>query len=318
MSFSFKRLFGKNTQRQKLKNLDHAVRQLERQLEQSTLLAAQTLVRQNRAIREPVPLRQTEFKVSSQFGDDGIIQYIVNRLNLPAAEQRFVEFGVETYREANTRFLLMNDNWSGLIMDGSAENMATVQRDDIYWRYELTARAHFITRENIDDLLRQAGVTGRIGLLSVDIDGNDYWVWQAITAIDPALVIVEYNGLFGGKEAVTVPYQPDFMRSQAHYSHLYSGASLRSLCVLAEQKGYVWIGCNSAGNNAYFIRKEHAGLFLPVRLPDDFVAAKFREGRAENGRLNFLGQKSGRDLLKDLPVHDVLRNETRLIRDLEY
>src|SRR5580704_7728576 len=92
---------------------------LSEQLAHLKILAAQPIVHEVRRQTEAVPLTKMEFKVFSQFGDDGIIQYVTNRLNLPGSEQRFVEFGVEDYRESNTRFLLLNDNWSGLIMDGS-------------------------------------------------------------------------------------------------------------------------------------------------------------------------------------------------------
>ena len=310
MSLSIKKIFGKNSERQKLKDLQRAVRELEKQNEISQMLAAQALVRLNRAISEPVPLEQTEFKVFSQFGDDGIIQYIVHRLQLPASERRFVEFGVESYREANTRFLLQNDNWSGLIMDGSDDYMSGVQREEIYWKHDLTARGAFITRENINDLLRDAGFTGRIGLLSIDIDGNDYWVWQAITAVDPALVIVEYNSLFGAHAPVTVPYQPDFTRTAAHFSNLYWGTSLAALCHLAAEKNYVWIGCNSAGNNAYFVRKADSARFLCPQLPEGFVAAKFREARNPDGTLSYLGQSKGFPLVADLPVWNVVENRS--------
>ena len=297
--------------------LRHEVRALSTDAERGDdgrILAAQVLVRQNRAMDRAMPLERTEFKVFSQFGDDGIIQYVVGRLGLSREERRFVEFGVESYREANTRFLLQNDNWSGLILDGSEEYMAAVRRSELCHRHDLAARAAFITRENIDGLLRADGFAGKIGLLSIGIDGNDYWVWEAITAADPALVIVEYNGLFGGREAVTVPYDPQFVRRMAHFSHLYYGASLRALCALAEKKGYAWIGCNQAGNNAYFVRKAAASLFLP----GEYVAARFREGRDPEGGLTHVGQRAGRELMKELPVRDVVLGTTRRIGELDF
>lgn len=285
-------------------------------MEQTKILAAKDLIRALYRQPEPMPLARAEFKVFSQFGDDGIIQYILQRLDLPVAEQRFVEFGVENYTEANTRFLLLNNNWSGLVMDGSEEFMSSVRRDDIYWRHELTAMSRFITRENINSILEEAGFQGRIGLLSIDIDGNDYWVWEALTAVDPAVVIVEYNSLFGAREAVTIPYQADFMRTQAHYSNLYWGTSLAALCHLAAKKNYVWIGCNSAGNNAYFVRKAVADRFLCPKLPEGFVAAKFREARDSNGRLTYTSQQKGMALVGNLSVWDVAANRMRTLSDL--
>jgi hypothetical protein len=289
---------------------------LAEQVEQAKILAAQPMVREFRALKNPISLRQSEFRVFSQFGDDGIIQYAISRILLPAAEQRFIEFGVENYREANTRFLLLNDNWSGLVMDGSDSYVSSIRDEQIYWRNDLTALARFITRENINSLIEEAGFGGRLGLLSIDVDGNDYWVWEAVTAVDPAIVIVEYNGIFGGSEAVTIPYQADFDRRNAHYTYLYWGTSLPALCHLAAKKGYAWIGCNTAGNNAYFVRSEYGSAFQLPGLPAGFVAAKFREARDQNGQLAHIGQREGFELIKELPVWDVIANRMRLVGDL--
>ena len=296
--------------------LQHRLNLLSDQVEQTKILAAQPIVRELRRLQNTIPLSQSEFRVFSQFGDDGIIQYSISRLNLPIAERRFVEFGVENYREANTRFLLLNDNWSGLVMDGSEDYMSNVRSEPLYWRHDLTALARFITRENINSIIEEAEFSGRIGLLSIDVDGNDYWIWEAITVVDPAIVVVEYNGIFGSREAVTIPYQADFVRQNAHYSYLYWGTSLPALCHLADKKGYAWIGCNTAGNNAYFVRNEYASAFqLPV-LPADFVAAKFREARDREGNLAYLGQKEGFELIRDLAVWDVIQNRMRVVGDL--
>jgi hypothetical protein len=299
-----------------LQSLQFQLNRLTEQLGQAKILAAQPIVRELRALKDPVPLRQSEFRVFSQFGDDGIIQYIIGRIPLPSSDQRFIEFGVENYREANTRFLLLNDNWRGLVMDGSERYVSTIQSEEIYWRNDLTALARFITRENINAIVEEAGFTGRLGLLSIDVDGNDYWIWEAMTAVDPAIVVVEYNGIFGGREAVTIPYQADFSRQKAHYSYLYWGTSLAALCHLAHQKGYVWIGCNTAGNNAYFVKTEYGSAFQLPTLGTDFVPAKFREGRDQNGNLAYIGQKEGFELIRDMPVWDVIQNRMRRVDDL--
>ena len=289
---------------------------LSERIDQTKILAAQPMVREFRSLREAIQLSQAEFQVFSQFGDDGIIQYVVSRLHLPKSEHRFIEFGVEDYREGNTRFLLLNDNWSGLVIDANEQYILGIRSDQVYWRNDLTALARFITRENINPIIEEAGFATRLGILSIDVDGNDYWIWEAIKSVDPAVVIMEYNGIFGSREAVTIPYQADFVRQNAHYSHLYWGTSLQALCYLAARKRYTWIGCNNAGNNAYFVRDEYADLFRRPALPQDFVAAKFREGRDEEGHLNYVGQVDGFALIGDLPVWDVVRKEARLVKDL--
>ena len=133
------------------------------------MLAAQPLIQTIRSGKSFSSLHEAEFKVFSQFGDDGIIQYLMHRL-APLPDS-FVEFGVGNYRESNTRFLLLNNNWRGLVLDGHAGSIKQIQQDEIYWRHTLTARSAWITRDNVNDLLREAEFSGEIGLLSIDIDG---------------------------------------------------------------------------------------------------------------------------------------------------
>ena len=131
-----------------------------------------------------------EYRVFSQCGEDGIIQYLLRHLTIH--KRVFVEFGADNYNfESNTRFLLTNDNWAGLVFDGSEQNIKELRQAPAYWLYNLKAHQAFITAENINSLLSQHGITGEIGLLSIDIDGNDYWVWQAIDVISPVVMIVE-------------------------------------------------------------------------------------------------------------------------------
>jgi hypothetical protein len=249
-------------------------------------------------------LEHHEFKVYSQWGEDGILQYLIRKVNV--ARPIFVEFGVENYTEANTRFLLLNNNWSGLIIDGSEENMRSVRSEPLYWRHNLKAVCSFVTRENINDLLRDNGLSGEIGLLSVDIDGNDYWVWERIDVVKPAIVVVEYNARFGPERAVTVPYDPKFVRQQAHHSCIYYGASLAALVGLGKRKGYAFVGSNSAANNAFFVRRD----LLPPEMPELTSAAgwrqcMFREARDEEGRLAFLSPEQESQILQSLELIEV-------------
>ena len=199
-------------------------------------------------------LSEVEFKVFSQFGDDGIIQWLVSNIEFP--NKNFIEFGVEDYTESNTRFLMMNDNWSGFVMDGSEKNVEKIISSEYFWRYNLTAKAVFIDAENINDLLSSTLLARDVGILHIDLDGNDYWIWKAIDVISPVVVILEYNSIFGIDRAITIPYDKSFFRTHAHYSNLFAGASLRALHELSVAKGYSFIGCNSAGNNAYFVRSD--------------------------------------------------------------
>jgi hypothetical protein len=249
-------------------------------------------------------MRSAEFQVYSQWGEDGILQWLLRQV--PVANRVFVEFGIGDYRESNTRFLLVCGNWSGLVMDSSASHIERLREDPVYWKHDLKSDCVLVTAENIDALLGRHGVKGDIGLLSIDIDGNDYWVWRAVTVVRPAIVIVEYNARFGADRAVTVPYDPGFDRGRAHYSRIYYGASLAALARLAERKGYALVGCNSAGNNAFFVRRDCLGRTLPERSPGEaYVAAAFREARDRAGNLAFLTAQEERAILKDLPLIEV-------------
>ncbi len=275
---------------------------LRRQVVATLELAGAAEARRVRALPPRTPIREAEFKVYSQFGDDGILQYLTS--HLPAIPS-FVEFGVEDYTEANTRFLLVQDKWRGLIIDGRPDLDAVVVAQGLPMLYDLEIRSAFITAENINDVILGAGFSGRIGLLSVDIDGNDYWVWRAITCVQPQIVVAEYNAVFGSRRAVTVPYAPDFTRQQAHPSWLYFGASLPALCRLGEEKGYAFVGCNEAGNNAYFVIKELASSFLTLTPEEGFRDSRFRESRDDLGRMNRLSGPARLAAIAEMPVVDL-------------
>lgn len=252
-------------------------------------------------------LHESEFKVFSQWGEDGIIQYLISRIGVQ--ERRFVEFGVENYLESNTRFLLQNDNWEGLVIDGSEANVNYIRRDVIYWRHALTAIPAFITRENINQIISDAGFSGDIGLLSIDIDGNDYWVWKALDVVSPVIAVVEYNSLFGCERPITIPYDPQFYRMNAHHSGLYCGASLPALCHLADEKGYAFVGSNSAGNNAFFINRTHLGGMDELTAREGFIESKFREHRDRNGELTFTAGKKASESIRGMPVYNIETNQ---------
>jgi hypothetical protein len=285
--------------------MEHSLSLLQADIDQLKILAAQPLIQNLHARGVLKCLAEAEFKVFSQFGDDGVIQYLIRRLRpLPDS---FVEFGVQNYRESNTRFLLVNNNWRGLVMDGDAEFIRFIQKDDIYWRHTLTARCAFIDRDNVNNLFSDAGFTGEIGLLSIDIDGNDYWVWEKLEVVDPVIVIVEYNSTFGPDFAVTIPYDPKFVRHQAHYSGQFWGVSLQALTLLAGRKGYSLVGCNSAGNNAYFVRNNKLGELPAFSAREAFVDARFRDSRSRSGELTYLSGSQRFDEISRLEVYDVER-----------
>jgi len=284
--------------------------QLMQSVEETKLLLGKVLSDNVKRKSEIANLAEVEFRIFSQFGDDGIIQFIVNKLKI--SNKFFVEFGVENFREANTRFLLQNDNWGGLVMDCSEDHVNEIQNQWYFWRHSLEARSEFVTRENINNILRQAGVSEDIGLMHIDIDGNDYWVWEAITEIHPVIVIMEYNSLYGAERRITTPYEEDFDRYRYHYSGLFFGASLAALIEQGSRKGYAFVGCNSAGNNAYFIRVDQIA-DLPVKsLSEGYVESSFRQHRDEDGELTFLSNADAISAMRGVLVYNIDTNETEI------
>lgn len=252
------------------------------------------------------------FQVFSQSNEDGLIQYLIHCMEIP--NKTFIEFGVEDYTECNTKFLLMNNNWSGLVMDGSPQNMGRLRNSALYWRHDLEAIDAFITKDNINGLIKSRGFDEEVGILSIDIDGNDYWVWEAIDCISPCIVICEYNPIYGADSKVTIPYKPDFYRTDAHYSNLYWGASLGAYAELGRKKGYKLVCTNRMRHNAFFVRKDIKCDLPEVSVAQAWREAKYRESRDEAGNLSFLSREDGLKLIQDEMVVDVVDGKMKRIK----
>lgn len=234
------------------------------------------------------------------------------------SSRTFIEFGVEDYTECNTKFLLMNNRWRGLIMDGSKSNMESVKKSWYYWKYDVQAVDAFITKENINGLISGRGFDGEIGLLSIDIDGNDYWVWEQIDCVNPAIVITEFNPIFGSKAEVTIPYNKDFQRTEAHYSNLYFGMSLAAAARLANRKGYKLVCVDQMGHNAFWVRNDLMGNLPERSVQEAYRPLTFRESCDKDGRLSYLDAKAGLDLIGDCEVLDLQDGKVKKIKDVSF
>ena len=202
-------------------------------------------------------LRASEYKVYSQNGEDGVILYLFSRIGWgPKTAFNIGGGGVSS----NTANLIRYWGWRSVEVDASEASLkafeATHMGGAAALRDRVRLRAAWVTRENVNDLAVSNGLEGEIGLLSIDIDGNDYWVWEALEAVRPRVVVIEYNAFFGAERSITVPYDPAFDRSRKHPSGWYMGASLRALAKLGAAKGYALVGCESNGVNAFFVRTD--------------------------------------------------------------
>ncbi|MBK9511287.1 MAG: hypothetical protein IPP61_14465 [Cytophagaceae bacterium] len=271
---------------------------------ETSMLALGTILTNQQLLIDSTNINDYEFKIFSQFGDDGIIQYLIR--NIKIENETFIEFGVESYYESNTRFLLMNNNWSGFVMDGSKESMQNLYYQSWYWRYDLNQKAAFIDKENVNDLIRSSGFSN-LGLLH--IDGNDYHILEEIdfSELNPSILIMEYNSVFGNERLISTPYRKDFYRTKAHYSNLYFGASLPALNFLANKKGYALVGCNKAGNNSFFVRKDLLNEKVKeISIDQAYKVSKFRESRDINNDLTYISGNDRMELLRGMEVLNVV------------
>jgi len=286
----------------KIKSFYERCSSIPSQLDLDNILISQGMLHSkiNKNKNKIAKLSDIEWKSFSQFGEDGIIDWLLDRI--AGVPEIFIEFGVGNYLESNTRMLLHHRNWSGLVFDGDLKNIDEIKNHDIYWRYNLTAKYEFVNKENINDLINENGFSNDIGLLSIDVDGNDYWIMDAIDVVKPIIIVCEYNAIFGNKHKLTIPYRKDFQRTKAHYSNLYFGASLPALIDLAEHKGYKFIGTNLNGVNAFFIRNDKADKALESITKIIAYPSKLREARNQNGDLCFTKQILRSKIINHMPL----------------
>jgi hypothetical protein len=222
-----------------------------------------------------------EFSLYSQNGEDGLLLSLIEQTG--AASKTFVEIGVEDARECNTAILAFLLGWDGLMLEGNPmavdAGLRLAARMLARKRNRLEIRQAFVTAENVNGIIEEAGFSGELGVLSIDVDGVDYWLWKAIRVVSPRLVAIEYNASFGATRAVTVPYQPDFRCLREHPGKLYHGASLAALERLGRQLGYVLVAVESAGVNAFFVRQDLCPAALAGRSAVDLYRPHFERSK---------------------------------------
>ncbi len=201
--------------------------------------------------RDPKRLLAYGFRGYSQCDEDGMLQEILHRIGI--SNQTFVEFGVGDGTENNTLYLLLS-GWKGLWIDGNEANSAKITRQlaPFIKSGKLTFLQRFIDRDSINEVIGNGGFSGEIDLLSIDIDGNDYWVWEALSVVRPRALVIEYNPVFRPPLAVVSEYD----RNHVWNGTSYGGASLKALEMLASKKGYELVGCALSGINAFFVRRD--------------------------------------------------------------
>ncbi len=249
----FRAIFRK--QRSMIKKILNHTTSMHQHMIQTEMAALRNLPRH----QDPKSLAPFGHKIYSQNDEDGIIREIFNRIG--TTNKTFVEFGVDDGKECNS-YALLFDDWRGLWIDACTKYTERIKKSlaEIIESEQLVVVESFITADNINETISAHIKDHEIDLLSVDIDGNDYHVFNAITCINPRVVVMEYNAKFPPPISFCMDYHP---------SHVFGdddcfGASLTFLETHLAAKGYRLVGCNLTGLNAFFVR-------------EDLVSDKFKE-----------------------------------------
>jgi len=211
-----------------------------------------------------------EFRCYSQNGEDGILLYLFSLIG--TTTRTALEICAGDGLECNSANLIVNHGWRGLLIDGDSQQIA--RGKDFYTKCPTTFLSPptlmpaWVTAENINDLVAGQGFSGQIDLLSLDLDGNDYWIWRALDCVQPRVVVLEFNALLGAERSLTMPYQPDF-RLDLSSPPYRCGASLPAFVKLGREKGYRLVGVQSLGFNAFFVRTDVREDLLPERSPQE-------------------------------------------------
>jgi hypothetical protein len=237
---------------------------------------------------KPLPLlEEVEFRSFSQHGEDGILLYIFSLIG--TTNKRVVEICAGDGIECNAANLIVHHDWRGLLFDGNATKIRTGRA---FYSRNLNTLSNppslvnaWIDTANVNARVVAQGVDGEIDLLSLDLDGIDYWICEALDCVSPRAIVLEYNARLGPVHSLSVPYRVDFVAQGGYW-----GASLAAFARLSRRKGYRLIGCDCSGINAFFIRSGIA----EDALPEVSTEACFARSRAheafELAPLPLLGQ----------------------------
>ena len=263
-------------------------------IQKKIMLAASHFYNARLSYNKIKDINDLDFKVFSQNGEDGIIDYFLHQLKIK--KPKFVEIGVGDYTESNTRYLFETTSPKGIIFDTIDDFKARVTENIKLWKGDLKIIKKSINPDNILNLLEKNNFLKNLDLFSLDIDGIDYWVIEKLPKDFSKIVVLEYNPIFGSKLKLTVPNLKNFNRSKYHYSNLCFGASIKALIDLMNKKNFVFVGTNLANCNAFFVSKKYIKK-INLKIPKNnnlnyFSISNIRESRSKQNKLTYLsGQK---------------------------
>jgi len=278
-----------------------------------TIILAHYIILKSRSYYDRFKLiEDSEIKIFSQNGEDGIIDFIVQKLNLK--KPSFIEIGVGDYSEANTRLLYEMYYGNGLIIDVNKNLKKKVAQNVNLWKGNLNIIEAKVSSKNINSLLNTE-VSFPIDFFSIDIDSIDYWVINELKNKISKVFILEYNPIFGSKLEISVPNDQNFLRKKYYYSSVFFGASLMAYVKLMDQKGYYLLGVNRLRNNAFFINKNYKkNVFFPKISKVNLKEAtnfNYTTSRNVQGVLDYLNRKNSLNKIINLDIIDLSKGNKK-------
>lgn len=275
-------------------------------------------ISENRKLYKSVTnIQDTELKIFSQNGEDGIIDYLLNQLSLIPNSVNFIEIGVGDYWESNTRFLYNSFHPKGLIIDRIDNMELRVKKNINIWKGDLRICNKKIDSENIIETLNNY-CDFEIDVFSIDIDSIDYWIIDKLKKNISKIFIAEYNPVFGPDLNVTVPDISGFDRTKYHYSNLCYGMSLKALIKLMKKKGYYFVGTNLQKINAFFISEKFnkEDFFEKIIIKDlkFYTDSNIRDSRDKKYNLNFLTGENKIKEIRDCEVINLENENYKLVK----
>ena len=284
---------------------------------ESTFALGQAAIASSRAASSNFKnLWDAEVKIYSQWGEDGILDFIFQRLEIP--KPKVIELGAGNFSECNSRFLAENLNASVVAIDGREDLIDTISKTDLPWKTHILGIQTWVTPSNVNQLIEKAHhFMGGVDMLSLDLDGNDYWIINAADLTGIKVVVVEYNPLFGKLKALTVPEEDAFDRAKKHFSWLYYGANLKAFVNVLGDKGFKFIGTNRVGNNAFFVATHASRLipFSPDPNDDCYFDWRVRESRDRSSQLSYRSGEERIIEIQNLPLVDLFSTEITNLRE---
>lgn len=251
-------------------------------------------------------LWDAEVKVFSQWGEDGILDFLCEKIGI--SKPNVIEIGAGNFMECNSRFIAEFRNANVIAVDGRDDLTTAVKASPLYWKSNIIPIVEWVTPNNINRIMDIGEEQfGKVDIFSMDLDGNDYWILRDVSLLNVAIVVLEYNPIFGASLKVTIPRNDKFDRYKSHFSGLYYGASLQAFIDLMLVKGFDFIGTNRVGNNAFFVHSRYVNKFdFDTKSNyNKYVDWRIRESRGPKGELTYLSGNERLKVINDLPLIDL-------------